>query len=55
LLPCCLDPPAGAIWLPQAVAEQAVSEGVAPKRSSAELAERITQVRWHPVYPAPSA
>jgi malate dehydrogenase (oxaloacetate-decarboxylating) len=55
LLPSWSDTPDVAIRIAQAVAEQAVSEGVAPKRSSAELAERITQVRWHPVYPAPSA
>jgi len=34
---------------------QAVTEGVAPKRSSEELAERIALVHWHPVYPAASA
>ena len=55
LLPSWSDTPDVAIRIAQAVAEQAVAEGVAPKRSSAELAERISQVRWHPVYPAPSA
>jgi malate dehydrogenase (oxaloacetate-decarboxylating) len=55
LLPAWSDTPDVAIRIAQAVAEQAVAEGVAPKRSSAELAERITQVHWHPVYPAASA
>ena len=55
LLPSWSDTPDVAIRIAQAVAEQAVAEGVAPKRSSEELAERITQVHWHPVYPAPSA
>ena len=55
LLPSWSDTPDVAIGIAQAVAEQAVAEGVAPKRSSEELAERITQVHWHPVYPAPSA
>jgi len=55
LLPSWSDTPDVAIRIAQAVAEQAVAEGVAPKRSSEELAERITQVHWHPVYPAASA
>jgi malate dehydrogenase (oxaloacetate-decarboxylating) len=55
LLPSWSDTPDVAIRIAQAVAEQAVAEGVAPKRSSEELAERITQVHWHPVYPPPSA
>ena len=55
LLPSWSDTPDVAIRIAQSVAEQAVAEGVAPKRSSEELAERITQVHWHPVYPAPSA
>jgi len=55
LLPSWSDAPDVAIRIAQAVAEQAVVEGVAPKRSSEELAERITQVHWHPVYPAASA
>ena len=55
LLPSWSDTPDVATRIAQAVAEQAVAEGVAPKRSSEELAERITQVHWHPVYPAPSA
>jgi malate dehydrogenase (oxaloacetate-decarboxylating) len=55
LLPSWSDTPDVAIRIAQAVAEQAVADGVAPKRSSAELAERITQVHWHPVYPAASA
>jgi malate dehydrogenase (oxaloacetate-decarboxylating) len=55
LLPSWSDTPDVAIRIAQAVAEQAVAEGVAPKRSSKEIAERITQVHWHPVYPPPSA
>jgi malate dehydrogenase (oxaloacetate-decarboxylating) len=55
LLPSWSDTPDVAIRIAQAVAEQAVAEGVAPKRSSEELAERITHVHWHPVYPALSA
>jgi malate dehydrogenase (oxaloacetate-decarboxylating) len=55
LLPSWSDAPDVAIRIAQAVAEQAVADGVAPKRSSEELAERITQVHWHPVYPAASA
>ena len=55
LLPSWSDTPDVAIRIAQAVAEQAVAEGVAPKRSSEELAERITRVHWHPVYPPPSA
>jgi malate dehydrogenase (oxaloacetate-decarboxylating) len=55
LLPSWSDTPDVAIRIAQAVAEQAVADGVAPKRSSEELTERITQVHWHPVYPAASA
>src|SRR5580704_14144747 len=55
LLPSWSDTPDVAIRIAQAVAEQAVADGVAPKRSSEELAERITQVHWHPVYPVASA
>src|SRR6201995_589392 len=51
LLPSWTDVPGGAARIAQAVAVQAVAEGVAPKRSSAEIAERIAQVRWTPVYP----
>jgi malate dehydrogenase (oxaloacetate-decarboxylating) len=54
LLPSWSDAPDVAIRIAQAVAEQAVAEGVAPKRSSEELAKRITQVHWHPVYPTAS-
>jgi malate dehydrogenase (oxaloacetate-decarboxylating) len=55
LLPSWSDAPDVAIRIAQTVAERAVAEGVAPKRSSEELAERITQVHWHPVYPTASA
>jgi malate dehydrogenase (oxaloacetate-decarboxylating) len=34
----------------QAVAVQAVADGVAPKRSGEELSERIAEVRWIPAY-----
>ena len=50
LLPAWSDAPDVAIRIAQAVAEQAVAEGVAPKRSSDELAERIAHVHWHPNY-----
>ncbi|UMB68219.1 NAD-dependent malic enzyme [Mycobacterium paraterrae] len=50
LLPAWSDAPDVAIRIAQAVAQQAVAEGVAPKRSDDELAERITQVHWHPDY-----
>jgi malate dehydrogenase (oxaloacetate-decarboxylating) len=55
LLPAWSDAPDVAIQIAQAVAVQAVTEGVAPKRSSDELAERITQVHWHPDYRTASA
>jgi malate dehydrogenase (oxaloacetate-decarboxylating) len=54
LLPSWADAPSVAVRIAQAVAVQAVAEGVAQKRSSEELAERIAQVHWHPVYPAAS-
>jgi len=50
LLPSWSDAPDVAVRIAQAVGEQAVAEGVAPKRSSAQLAERIAQVHWHPNY-----
>jgi malate dehydrogenase (oxaloacetate-decarboxylating) len=51
LLPAWNDVPDVAVRIAQAVAVQAVADGVAPKRSSDELTERITQVRWMPDYP----
>ena len=39
-----------AVRIAQAVAVQAVADGVAPKRSNDELAQRITKVRWIPDY-----
>jgi malate dehydrogenase (oxaloacetate-decarboxylating) len=51
LLPSWSDTPDVAIRIAHAVAEQAVAEGVAPKRSDEEIAERITQVHWSPAYP----
>lgn len=55
LLPSWSDAPEVAVRIAQAVAVQAVAEGVAPKRSGAELAERIKQVYWHPGYRTVSA
>jgi len=52
LLPAVADVPDVAVRIAQAVAAQAVADGVAPKRSDDELAERIAQVRWTPVYPS---
>ncbi|MGO9032503.1 NAD-dependent malic enzyme [Mycobacterium sp.] len=51
LLPAWVDVPDVAVRIAHAVAVQAVVDGVAPKRSGEELTERITQVRWLPVYP----
>ena len=51
LLPAWVDVPDVAVRIAHAVAVQAVADGVAPKRSGEELTERITQVRWLPVYP----
>jgi malate dehydrogenase (oxaloacetate-decarboxylating) len=51
LLPSWSDAPEVAVRIARAVAAQAVTEGVAPKRSSEEIAERIAQVRWTPAYP----
>jgi malate dehydrogenase (oxaloacetate-decarboxylating) len=50
LLPAWSDVPDVAITIAHAVAVQAVADGVAPKRSDAELNERIAQVRWTPEY-----
>jgi malate dehydrogenase (oxaloacetate-decarboxylating) len=52
LLPAWPDVPDVAVGIAHAVAVQAVADGVAPKRSSEELTERIAQVRWLPEYPA---
>jgi malate dehydrogenase (oxaloacetate-decarboxylating) len=52
LLPEWSDVPDVAIRIAHAVAVQAVADGVAPKRSADELAERIAEVRWVPEYPA---
>ena len=54
LLPAWSDVPDVAVRIAHAVAAQAVADGVAPKRSSEELAARIAQVHWTPAYP-PSA
>jgi len=51
LLPAVSDVPDVAARIAQAVAVQAVAEGVAPKRSNDELTERIAHVRWAPDYP----
>jgi malate dehydrogenase (oxaloacetate-decarboxylating) len=50
LLPSWSQVPDVAGRIAQAVAMQAVAEGVAPQRSDQELAERIAQVRWTPAY-----
>ncbi|OBK73106.1 NAD-dependent malic enzyme [Mycobacterium sp. 1164985.4] len=50
LLPAWSDVPQVAVRIAQAVAEQAVADGVAPARNSAELAQRIADVRWTPEY-----
>jgi malate dehydrogenase (oxaloacetate-decarboxylating) len=55
LLPAWTDVPDVAVNIAHAVAAQAVADGVAPKRSDDELAERISQVRWLPEYPATPA
>jgi malate dehydrogenase (oxaloacetate-decarboxylating) len=54
LLPAWSDVPDVAVRIAHAVAVQAVADGVAPKRSSDELSERIAQVRWAPQYRAAS-
>ncbi len=51
LLPAWSDVPDVATRIAHAVGVQAVADGVAPKRSDEELAERIAQVRWTPEYP----
>jgi malate dehydrogenase (oxaloacetate-decarboxylating) len=51
LLPTWTDVPDVAVRIAHAVAAQAVADGVAPKRTNEELAQRITQVRWIPDYP----
>jgi malate dehydrogenase (oxaloacetate-decarboxylating) len=38
------------VRIAHAVAVQAVADGVAPKRSGEELAQRIAEVRWIPEY-----
>jgi malate dehydrogenase (oxaloacetate-decarboxylating) len=50
LLPRVARLPDLAPRIAHAVALEAVAEGVAPKRSSMELAERITRMRWVPEY-----
>ncbi len=50
LLPAWSDVPDVAVRIAQAVAEQAVADGVAPARNTAELAQRIADVRWTPEY-----
>ena len=51
LLPAWPDVPSVAMRIAHAVAAQAVADGVAPKRSSDELTQRIAQVHWTPEYP----
>ncbi|MGO9353005.1 MAG: NAD-dependent malic enzyme [Mycobacterium sp.] len=51
LLPAWPDVPSVAMRIAHAVAAQAVTDGVAPKRSDDELTQRIAQVHWTPEYP----
>jgi malate dehydrogenase (oxaloacetate-decarboxylating) len=55
LLPAWSDVPDVAVRIANAVAVQAVSDGVAPKSSDEELTKRIAEVRWTPEYPAAPA
>jgi malate dehydrogenase (oxaloacetate-decarboxylating) len=55
LLPAWSDVPDVAISIANAVAAQAIADGVAPKRSDEELTERIAKVRWIPEYPTAPA
>lgn len=50
LLPAWADVPDVASRIAHAVAVQAVDGGVAPERSSDELAQRIVDMRWTPEY-----
>ena len=50
LLPAWSDIPEIAVRIARAVAVQAVADGVAPKRSPEQLAARIADVHWTPVY-----
>lgn len=50
LLPAWTDVPDVAVRIAHAVGWQAIADGVAPKRSEDELAQRITDVRWLPEY-----
>ncbi len=50
LLPAWADVPDVAVHIAHAVGRQAIADGVAPKRSEDELAQRITEVRWTPDY-----
>jgi malate dehydrogenase (oxaloacetate-decarboxylating) len=52
LLPAWSDVPDVAVRIADAVARQAVAEGVAPARSDEQLAQRIADVHWTPEYPA---
>jgi malate dehydrogenase (oxaloacetate-decarboxylating) len=51
LLPAWSDVPDVAVRIADAVARQAVAEGVAPARSDEQLAQRIADVHWTPEYP----
>jgi malate dehydrogenase (oxaloacetate-decarboxylating) len=51
LLPAWSELPDVAVRIAQAVAVQAVADGVAPGRGDEELAERVAQARWIPDYP----
>jgi malate dehydrogenase (oxaloacetate-decarboxylating) len=50
LLPAWSDVPDVAVRIAHAVGMQAIADGVAPKRTDAELSARIEEVRWLPEY-----
>jgi malate dehydrogenase (oxaloacetate-decarboxylating) len=50
LLPEIVDMPATATAIAEAVAIQAVTDGVAPQRSADELREAVRARRWTPAY-----
>ena len=45
-------PPATASAIAEAVAIQAVADGVAPERSDDDLRRAVRNRRWQPAYPA---
>jgi malate dehydrogenase (oxaloacetate-decarboxylating) len=51
LLPEIADMPSAATAIAEAVAVQAVADGVAPQRSTDELRQAVRDRRWSPSYP----